>query len=238
MCLSYVFTSFLRDNWLRLLLSFERRTNRIQKAHIHVCTWNLLFTRNISFFGALRHLTFDLGKTLYMFLAGRYEYHNKGCDLFIEALARLNYRLQLEGSDGKWSTNILQYSKRTLLASLTRRWPSICLHCWSPRARPVTVRPFLHKMGEWAQWAEMGEYFTSPQRKPPVPLIFWVKIKLTKKKHHGTLNSWFKPPWPTWPIHPFMLEWALGYWARVQGRRGVLTLAVEYWNSNGTELLV
>jgi glycogen(starch) synthase len=29
-----------------------------------------------------------------MFTAGRYEYRNKGVDMFIEALARLNYRLQ------------------------------------------------------------------------------------------------------------------------------------------------
>ncbi|KAJ7436761.1 glycogen synthase-domain-containing protein [Mycena galericulata] len=29
-----------------------------------------------------------------MFTAGRYEYRNKGVDMFIEALARLNYQLQ------------------------------------------------------------------------------------------------------------------------------------------------
>ncbi|KAJ7213265.1 glycogen synthase [Mycena rebaudengoi] len=33
-----------------------------------------------------------------MFTAGRYEYRNKGVDMFIEALARLNYRLQKAGS--------------------------------------------------------------------------------------------------------------------------------------------
>ncbi len=37
---------------------------------------------------------FDLDKTVYMFTSGRYEYLNKGMDLTIEALARLNYRLQ------------------------------------------------------------------------------------------------------------------------------------------------
>ncbi|KAJ3549356.1 hypothetical protein NMY22_g907 [Coprinellus aureogranulatus] len=41
---------------------------------------------------------FDLDNTLYMFTAGRYEYRNKGVDMFIEALARLNYRLQKAGS--------------------------------------------------------------------------------------------------------------------------------------------
>ena len=38
--------------------------------------------------------TFDLDKTLYVFTSGRYEYRNKGTDLFIEALSRLNQRLK------------------------------------------------------------------------------------------------------------------------------------------------
>ncbi|MBB6442660.1 glycosyltransferase [Phycisphaera mikurensis] len=42
--------------------------------------------------------TFDLDKTLYLFTSGRYEYRNKGMDLTIEALARLNHRLKAEGS--------------------------------------------------------------------------------------------------------------------------------------------
>lgn len=42
---------------------------------------------------------FDLDKTLYFFIAGRYEYRNKGADVFIEALARLNHRLKEAGSD-------------------------------------------------------------------------------------------------------------------------------------------
>ncbi|MBT8477306.1 MAG: glycosyltransferase, partial [Gemmatimonadetes bacterium] len=37
---------------------------------------------------------FDLDNTLYMFTSGRYEYANKGMDLTIEALARLNHRLR------------------------------------------------------------------------------------------------------------------------------------------------
>lgn len=41
---------------------------------------------------------FDLDNTLYFFIAGRYEFRNKGCDFFIEALARLNYRLKQAGS--------------------------------------------------------------------------------------------------------------------------------------------
>ncbi|HEX4054303.1 MAG TPA: glycosyltransferase [Tepidisphaeraceae bacterium] len=38
--------------------------------------------------------SFDLDRTLYLFTSGRYEYRNKGMDLFIEALHRLNVRLR------------------------------------------------------------------------------------------------------------------------------------------------
>ncbi|MBC7692976.1 MAG: glycogen synthase [Methylotenera sp.] len=43
--------------------------------------------------------TFDLGKTLHIFTAGRYEHQNKGLDLFIESLARLNWRLKSQKKD-------------------------------------------------------------------------------------------------------------------------------------------
>ncbi len=43
--------------------------------------------------------TFDLDKTLYTFIAGRYEYRNKGMDVYIEALHQLNQRLKAEGTD-------------------------------------------------------------------------------------------------------------------------------------------
>ncbi|XP_022660462.1 glycogen [starch] synthase-like [Varroa jacobsoni] len=45
------------------------------------------------------HYDFDLDKTIYCFIAGRYEFSNKGADLFIESLARLNYKLKQARSD-------------------------------------------------------------------------------------------------------------------------------------------
>ncbi|KNC51899.1 uncharacterized protein AMSG_12121 [Thecamonas trahens ATCC 50062] len=48
------------------------------------------------FYGYLDGIDFD--NTLYLFTAGRYEYYNKGFDMFIEALARLNHRLKVSGS--------------------------------------------------------------------------------------------------------------------------------------------
>ena len=44
-------------------------------------------------------MNFDLDKTLYFFIAGRYEFGNKGADIFIESLARLNAMLKHEKPD-------------------------------------------------------------------------------------------------------------------------------------------
>ncbi|MBT9393770.1 glycosyltransferase [Hymenobacter sp. NST-14] len=49
--------------------------------------------------------SFNLDDTLYLFTSGRYEYHNKGFDLTLEALARLNYRLQQSGL----TTNVVMF---------------------------------------------------------------------------------------------------------------------------------
>lgn len=42
--------------------------------------------------------TFDLDRTLYFFTAGRYEFRNKGLDVFIEALYELNRRMKADGA--------------------------------------------------------------------------------------------------------------------------------------------
>lgn len=42
---------------------------------------------------------FDLEKTLYFFTSGRFEFRNKGFDITLDALARLNWKMQLEGMD-------------------------------------------------------------------------------------------------------------------------------------------
>lgn len=49
----------------------------------------------MTFFSLCSHLDFDVDRTLYFFIAGRYEFGNKGADVFIEALARLNHMLKV-----------------------------------------------------------------------------------------------------------------------------------------------
>jgi glycogen(starch) synthase len=43
--------------------------------------------------------SFDLGNTLYFFTSGRFEYKNKGYDVTLEALARLNHKMKEQGID-------------------------------------------------------------------------------------------------------------------------------------------
>lgn len=48
---------------------------------------------NLYYLGS--HLDFNLDKTLIFFIAGRYEFSNKGADIFLESLSRLNYLLRV-----------------------------------------------------------------------------------------------------------------------------------------------
>ncbi len=45
------------------------------------------------------YYTFDIDNTLIFFLAGRYEFHDKGIDIYIKALANLNRLMQQENSE-------------------------------------------------------------------------------------------------------------------------------------------
>lgn len=47
------------------------------------------------------YYSFDLRKSLFYFISGRYEFHNKGIDLFIDALGELNSRLKKDKKESK-----------------------------------------------------------------------------------------------------------------------------------------
>ena len=59
---------------------------------------------------------FDLDRTLYLFTSGRYEYKNKGIDLFIEGLYRLNQRL-------RWARDVDGEEVPTVVAFIITRAP-------------------------------------------------------------------------------------------------------------------
>ena len=85
------------DTYLPNGLNIERftATNRIEFLHtdykekIHRFTMGHFFHNH----------SFNLRKTIYLFTSGRFEYKNKGYDLTLEAMARLNHMLKEEGSD-------------------------------------------------------------------------------------------------------------------------------------------
>jgi glycogen synthase len=71
------------------------------------------------------YYTFDLDQTIIFFIVGRYEFKNKGLDIFIQALGRLNDRLKKEGSKKTvatffWIPNGVNGIKTELLESEER----------------------------------------------------------------------------------------------------------------------
>jgi glycogen(starch) synthase len=52
--------------------------------------------RNFVSYYFFPHYYFDLKETLFFFIVGRYEYKNKGLDIFVKALAKLNDRMKAE----------------------------------------------------------------------------------------------------------------------------------------------
>ncbi|CAJ0579399.1 unnamed protein product, partial [Mesorhabditis spiculigera] len=88
------------------------------------------------------HLDFDLEKTLYFFTAGRYEFTNKGGDLFIESLARLNYFLQ--------TTTDPRYEGVTVVAFIIYPAPSNNFNVESLKGQAVTkqLRETIDKIKE------------------------------------------------------------------------------------------
>ncbi len=71
------------------------------------------------------YYTFDLEETLYYFLSGRYEFHNKGIDVFIRSLGELNAALKRENSKRTvvaflWVPANIRGIKRELLENRTQ----------------------------------------------------------------------------------------------------------------------
>ncbi|KAB7503164.1 Glycogen [starch] synthase, partial [Armadillidium nasatum] len=81
------------------------------------------------------HMDFNLDKTLYFFIAGRYEFGNKGADLYIEALARLNHYMKVtktnnynvESLKGQAVTKSLRDTIHDIQDKVGKRMYEICL---------------------------------------------------------------------------------------------------------------
>ncbi|MDO9541713.1 MAG: glycogen/starch synthase [Kiritimatiellia bacterium] len=78
-------------------LNVERFTARHESENLHMIHKERINKFIIGHF--FPSYSFNLDRTLYFFTSGRYEYRNKGFDLTLEALARLNARLKQNRSD-------------------------------------------------------------------------------------------------------------------------------------------
>jgi glycogen synthase len=84
-----------------LILPNGINIKRFEVIH-HMQTLHLEYKEKINEFVRghfFQSYSFDLDKTLYFTTSGRYEYHNKGYDLTLEALARLNWKMQQANLD-------------------------------------------------------------------------------------------------------------------------------------------
>lgn len=86
--------------------------HEFQNLHSHAKEKISEFVRG-HFYG---HNNFDLENTIYFFTSGRYEFRNKGVDMFIEGLARLNHRLKSSGSKLTIVAFIIMPAQTTSLA--------------------------------------------------------------------------------------------------------------------------
>lgn len=84
----FIFPNGLNIERFEVLFEFQN-LHAIHKDKIHQFVMGHFF----------HSYTFDLDKTMYFFTSGRYEYKNKGFDLTLEALHRLNKKLKAENAD-------------------------------------------------------------------------------------------------------------------------------------------
>ncbi|PKS13179.1 hypothetical protein jhhlp_000523 [Lomentospora prolificans] len=71
------------------------------------------------------HLDFNLEETLFFFIAGRYEFRNKGADIYIESLARLNDQLKAQNSDVTIVAFIIMPAKTTSIKTETLKGKAV-----------------------------------------------------------------------------------------------------------------
>ena len=124
--------------------------------------------------------TFDLDKTLYFFSSGRCEYTNKGFDITLEALARLNWRMKESGSD------------RTVVFFLITRQPvrSVIADVLSRRAMMESMRKTVDSITDQMKErlfnsVAQGEY---PDLKNLVD-DYW-KLRLRQFIHEWKVKHW------------------------------------------------
>lgn len=130
--------------------------------------------------------SFDLDKTLYVFTSGRFEYRNKGFDMTIESLAKLNWRLKEANSD------------RTVVAFIVTRAPykSINPQVIESRAMLEEMRRTCEQITD--QLSDSLFYATAAGKEPKFDNLVDEYLRLRLKRTH---HAWKSGQWPSIVTH-------------------------------------
>jgi glycogen(starch) synthase len=158
--------------------------------NIHVEYKNKIHQFTMSHF--FSNYTFDLDKTLYFFTSGRYEYLNKGYDLTLEALARLNHRLQSEKSD---MTVVMFFITKRPYHSIN---PQILQSRALLEEFKYTVESIQKQVGERLMFEAMSQGDTRLPEMSQFVDDYW------RLRYRRTLQSWKSPSLPPIVTHNLM----------------------------------
>ena len=130
--------------------------------------------------------TFDLDKTLYFFSSGRCEYTNKGFDMTLEALARLNWRMKEAKSD------------RTVVFFMITRQPvrSIVADVLSRRAMMESMRKTVEEIT-----AQLGERLFNSVAQGVYPDLKHLVDDYWKLRLRQFIHEWKVRHWPSIVTH-------------------------------------
>jgi len=130
--------------------------------------------------------TFDLDTTLYVFSAGRYEPRNKGYDLVVRAMARVNSQLKRRGTD------------RTIVLFLVTRRPCHSIHAEVLRSRAVMEEMRSHCDAIKDQFGERLFEATARGDRPDFPSLIDDTLLLRLRR---VAHAWKSSRLPTITTH-------------------------------------
>ncbi len=167
-------------NLLRFLATHELQNLHLQfMEKIHEFTMSHFF----------HSYTFDLDQTLYFFTSGRYEYHNKGYDLTLEALRRLNERMKKEKVD-----------KTVVMFFITKQpYESINPKVLNSRAVMEEIRSTCEEILKQIREKLFKEAAVNPD--PNLPELNDLVDDYWKYRYRKMIQSWRSDYWPIVVTH-------------------------------------
>lgn len=167
-------------NLLRFLATHELQNLHLQfMEKIHEFTMSHFF----------HSYTFDLDQTLYFFTSGRYEYHNKGYDLTLEALRRLNERMKKEKVD-----------KTVVMFFITKQpYESINPKVLNSRAVMDEIRSTCEEILKQIREKLFKEAAVNPD--PNLPELNDLVDDYWKYRYRKMIQSWRSDYWPIVVTH-------------------------------------